>query len=118
LFFIQLIFSKVHVYDLNSNKHDSLCDQLVVKRAKLTHIAFNPTEPIILVGDDHGLVQTHKLSPNLRQSCKLQQEEKMEKLSDLERKKKEAEKVTPEQLEIQKLDKILQTQIKSFNQGF
>eukprot|EP00817_Percolomonadidae_sp_ATCC50343_P005702 CAMPEP_0117427296 /NCGR_PEP_ID=MMETSP0758-20121206/7174_1 /TAXON_ID=63605 /ORGANISM="Percolomonas cosmopolitus, Strain AE-1 (ATCC 50343)" /LENGTH=657 /DNA_ID=CAMNT_0005212851 /DNA_START=18 /DNA_END=1991 /DNA_ORIENTATION=+ len=56
---------KVHVYDLNVNKHDSLCEQLVVKKAKLTHIEMNPSEPVILVGDDKGLVQTLKLSPNL-----------------------------------------------------
>mmetsp|Transcript_10789 Transcript_10789/g.40337 ORF Transcript_10789/g.40337 Transcript_10789/m.40337 type:complete len:681 (-) Transcript_10789:75-2117(-) len=57
---------RVHVYDLSKNKHDSLCDQVVVKKAKLTHIKFNPSEPIILVGDDKGLLQTLKLSPNLR----------------------------------------------------
>lgn len=61
---------KVHVYDLNVNKHDSLCDQLVVKKAKLTHVSFNPKENIILVGDDKGLVQTLKLSPNLRKIVK------------------------------------------------
>ncbi|MNE62800.1 hypothetical protein D3C80_1581080 [compost metagenome] len=47
-------------------KHDSLCRQPVIKKAKLTHIAFNPTEKIILVSDDKGQVQTLKLSPNLR----------------------------------------------------
>lgn len=89
----------------------------MVKKAKLTHIAFNPTEPVILVGDDHGLVQTHKLSPNLRMRCTVP-EEKTDKLSEFEKKREKVEKLTPEQLEMQKLDKILQTQIKSFNQGF
>jgi len=37
-----------------------------VKKAKLTHVAFNSTEPILIVGDDRGGVNTLKLSPNLR----------------------------------------------------
>ena len=42
------------VYDLNINKYEPLCEQAVVskKKAKLTHIAFNPFEPILIVGDD------------------------------------------------------------------
>jgi dynein intermediate chain 1, axonemal len=69
---------KIHIYDLNINKNDSLCDQLVVKKAKLTKIKFNPTWPIILVGDDKGLVQTLKLSPNLRKKTKLKDNETFE----------------------------------------
>lgn len=48
---------KVHVYDLNENKHEPMCDQLVVRKAKLTRISFNPKKenPIILVGDDRGM---------------------------------------------------------------
>jgi len=57
---------KVHVFDLNVNKHEPLCEQKVVKRAKLTHIAFSNNAPIILVGDDRGGVNSLKLSPNLR----------------------------------------------------
>eukprot|EP00755_Sulcionema_specki_P030595 Sspe_Gene.18618::Locus_6706_Transcript_1_1_Confidence_1.000_Length_2159::g.18618::m.18618/K10409/DNAI1; dynein intermediate chain 1, axonemal len=56
----------VHVYDLFKNKHEPMCDQLVVKKAKLTRISFNTKEPIILVGDDRGMVSSLKLSPNLR----------------------------------------------------
>jgi dynein intermediate chain 1, axonemal len=37
-----------------------------VKRAKLTHVAFNDVDPIIIVGDDRGGVNSLKLSPNLR----------------------------------------------------
>jgi hypothetical protein len=33
---------------------------------QLTHITFNPTHPIIVVGDDRGNVISLKLSPNLR----------------------------------------------------
>merc|ERR1712100_473989 len=57
---------KVHVFDLGVNKHEPLCEQKVVKRAKLTHVAFNCRDPIILVGDDRGGVNSLKLSPNLR----------------------------------------------------
>ncbi|KAJ3214547.1 cytoplasmic dynein with WD40 domain [Dinochytrium kinnereticum] len=57
---------KVFVFDLNENKYEPICEQQVVKKAKLTHISFNPFEPIILVGDDKGTVVSMKLSPNLR----------------------------------------------------
>ena len=57
---------QVHVFDLAENKHEPLCEQKVVKRAKLTHVAFNLTDPIIIVGDDRGGVNSLKLSPNLR----------------------------------------------------
>lgn len=56
----------VHIYDLSVNRNAQICDQKVVKRAKLMHIAFNEGEPIIIVGDDRGGVNTLKLSPNLR----------------------------------------------------
>merc|ERR1712217_950596 len=56
----------VHGYDLSVNRNDRLCEQKVVKRAKLTHVAFSSIEPIIIVGDDRGGVNTLKLSPNLR----------------------------------------------------
>ncbi|VDN19152.1 unnamed protein product [Dibothriocephalus latus] len=44
----------VHVYDLNVNKYEALCKQLVVqkRRTKLTHLAFNPIYPILICGDD------------------------------------------------------------------
>ncbi len=57
---------KVHVFDLCENKHEPICEQKVVKRAKLTHVAFNSETPLILVGDDRGGVNSLKLSPNLR----------------------------------------------------
>merc|ERR1711900_129617 len=55
----------VHVYDLNVNRNELICYQKVVKRAKLTHLAFNPVAPILNVGDDRGGVNCLKLSPNL-----------------------------------------------------
>lgn len=57
---------KVHVFDLLENKHEPLCEQKLVKRAKLTHVAFNVSEHIVIVGDDRGGVNSLKLSPNLR----------------------------------------------------
>uniref|UniRef100_UPI00398EED48 dynein, axonemal, intermediate chain 1, paralog 2 isoform X2 n=1 Tax=Pristiophorus japonicus TaxID=55135 RepID=UPI00398EED48 len=63
---------KVHVFDLNVNKYEPICEQAVVnkKRNKLTHIEFNPTYPIIMVGDERGGVTILKLSPNLRKQPK------------------------------------------------
>eukprot|EP00633_Aureoumbra_lagunensis_P008834 CAMPEP_0197315264 /NCGR_PEP_ID=MMETSP0891-20130614/37417_1 /TAXON_ID=44058 ORGANISM="Aureoumbra lagunensis, Strain CCMP1510" /NCGR_SAMPLE_ID=MMETSP0891 /ASSEMBLY_ACC=CAM_ASM_000534 /LENGTH=561 /DNA_ID=CAMNT_0042804125 /DNA_START=324 /DNA_END=2009 /DNA_ORIENTATION=- len=57
---------KVHVFDLSINKHEPLCEQKVVKRAKITHLSFNKRDPILIVGDDRGGVNSLKLSPNLR----------------------------------------------------
>jgi dynein intermediate chain 1, axonemal len=57
---------KVFVYDLSQNKYEPMCEQQVVRKTKLTHISFNPFEPIILVGDDKGYLASLKLSPNLR----------------------------------------------------
>jgi dynein intermediate chain 1 len=59
---------KVHVFDLTENKHEPLCEQKVVKRSKLTHVCFNRKDPIIIVGDDRGGVNSLKLSPNLRKA--------------------------------------------------
>lgn len=54
------------MFDLAENKHEPLCEQKVVKRAKLTHVSFNQRDPIVIVGDDRGGVNSLKLSPNLR----------------------------------------------------
>ena len=57
---------KVHVFDLDQSKHEPMCEQQVVRKAKLTQVCFNPNEPVLLVGDDRGNVTSLKLSPNLR----------------------------------------------------
>lgn len=57
---------KVHVFDLAENKNEALCEQKVVKRARLTHTRFNSRDYILIVGDDRGGVNSLKLSPNLR----------------------------------------------------
>jgi hypothetical protein len=64
-----LFVFQVHVFDLAENKHEPLCEQKVVKRAKLTHVSFNQSDPILIVGDDRGGVNSLKLSPNLRKVC-------------------------------------------------
>ena len=67
---------KVMVYDLNVNKYDPICTQVVVqkKKTKLTHISFNAFHPILIVGDDRGNVISLKLSPNLRKKPKVGKE--------------------------------------------
>ncbi len=62
---------KVRIFDLVEDKYNPICEQKVVKRSKLTHICFNPNEPIIIVGDDRGGVNSLRLSPNLRISREL-----------------------------------------------
>lgn len=57
---------KVDVYDLHANKHEQLCEQKIVKKAKCTHVCFNARAPVLLVGDSQGGVTSLKLSPNLR----------------------------------------------------
>ncbi|XP_021357604.1 dynein intermediate chain 2, ciliary-like [Mizuhopecten yessoensis] len=88
---------KVFVYDLNINKYEPLCEQMVAvkKKTKLTHIEFNPVYPIIIVGDDRGNVTSLKLSPNLK---KMPKEKKGQPAMDPAQR---------EQLEIAKLDKLL-----------
>lgn len=48
---------QVYVYDLNVNKYEPLCEQMVAqkKKTKLTHIEFNPVYPILVVGDDRSV---------------------------------------------------------------
>ncbi|EGD79534.1 dynein [Salpingoeca rosetta] len=59
---------KIHVFDLQQNKYEPICQQQVTKKAKLTQVAFNKKDPIIIVGDDRGASSTFKLSPNLRKA--------------------------------------------------
>lgn len=58
------------VFDLNVNKYEPICEQMVARKAKLTHLTFNPrpSDPILLVGDERGQVSSLKLSPNLRRT--------------------------------------------------
>eukprot|EP00944_MAST-04C_sp_MAST-4C-sp1_P000344 g344.t1 len=113
---------KVHVFDLNENKHEPLCEQKVVKRARLTHVMFNPRDPVILVGDDRGGVNSLKLSPNLRKLVDAgPKKDSGDAAGDGKKKKKRRRRkkktdedadagkpvVTKAMLEIQKFDKLL-----------
>lgn len=84
----------VHIYDLSVNRNDRICSQKVVKRAKLTHVAFNNEEPIIIVGDDRGGTHTLKLSPNLRKTVERNEETDPSK--------------TDEDLQIDKMEHLLE----------
>ncbi|KAE8745338.1 hypothetical protein FOCC_FOCC007886, partial [Frankliniella occidentalis] len=85
---------KAHVYDLNVSRYQPICVQNIVSRKKnrLTRLAFNKKHPLIVVGDERGTVTSLKLSPNLRVKPKAT--------------KKQAH-LTPHDLEVLKMDKLL-----------
>jgi dynein intermediate chain 1 len=85
------------VFDLAENKHEPLCEQKVVKRAKLTHVNFNQRDPILIIGDDRGGVNSLKLSPNLRKVHEPRGEDGEVLPHD------------PIQLQVDKMEKLLQT---------
>jgi dynein intermediate chain 1 len=87
---------KVHIFDLAENKHEPICEQKVVKRAKLTHVVFNQSDPIVIVGDDRGGVNSLKLSPNLR------------KIHEPRNEEGEVIPHDPIQLQVDKMEKLLQ----------
>jgi len=116
---------KVHVFDLAENKHEPMCDQKVVRKSKVTHVAFNPdpTSPILLYGDDRGGVYALKLSPNLRrnEAQKRQESKKSEGAAAKPPPKKKGvegaaaggdgdakvKQQTPAEMEVEKLEKLL-----------
>jgi dynein intermediate chain 1 len=63
---------KAVLYDLDINKYKPICNQKIVsyKVGVLNSIAFNNVEPLVIVGDSSGRVQSLKLSPNLRKKPK------------------------------------------------
>uniref|UniRef100_A0A667XU78 Dynein, axonemal, intermediate chain 1, paralog 1 n=1 Tax=Myripristis murdjan TaxID=586833 RepID=A0A667XU78_9TELE len=76
---------KVHIFDLNVNKYEAICQQQVVaKKTKLTHIEFNLVHPLIIVGDDQGYITSFKLSPNLRKQPKMKKGEELPKGPEVE----------------------------------
>jgi hypothetical protein len=60
------------LYWCSVNRYSPVCVQSVVhrKRATLNHVAFNPVNPVLVVGDSRGAVHSLKLSPNLRRVTK------------------------------------------------
>lgn len=55
----------LYVYDLSQEKHHHMCDHPAMKKAKALHVSFNKADPIILVGDERGGVNSFKLSKSL-----------------------------------------------------
>ncbi len=55
----------LYVYDLWQEKHHHLCEHPAMKKAKALHVSFNFSDPIILVGDERGGVNSFKLSKSL-----------------------------------------------------
>ncbi|XP_068450790.1 dynein, axonemal, intermediate chain 1, paralog 2 [Clinocottus analis] len=84
----------VHVFDLNVDKYEAICQQPVVakRKSRLTHVEFNPIYPILIVGNDRGHVQSFKLSPNLRKKPRV---------------KKGQEQPKGPEVEIEKMEKLL-----------
>ena len=56
---------KIYIYDVHAEKHKALAEKKPVKNPKLTNLAFNSKDPIILLGDTFGGITVIKLSPNL-----------------------------------------------------
>ena len=122
---------KVHVFDLHENKNEAMCEQKVVRKAKLTKLAFNiagASTPIILVGDDHACVSSLKLSPNLRWTAVTKAEAERKAKEEAEQAasssgprrsapKKQVDsdepKKDPRLLEMEKLDKIIEVALKN-----
>jgi len=123
---------KVHVFDLNENKNEPYCEQKVARKSKLTKVSFNPSSetPVIMVGDDHGTVVALKPSPNLRWTAVTKAEAERKAKEEAEataggprrgapKKKVEDEEggdqKTPKELELEKMDKILEMAHKRHN---
>ena len=74
---------RVVVFDLSVNKYNPVCNQVSLwtlfsvfqkeisfSQGILNQIAFNKSEPLLVVGDSKGVVHSVKLSPNLRKRTK------------------------------------------------
>lgn len=75
------------VFDLAVSKTEPICSQQIIKKGKLTHLAFNDSYPVVVVGDDRGNINSLKLSPNLRKNLSakggINKEAEKEKLAKL-----------------------------------
>jgi len=106
---------RCHVYDIAQSKTEALCEQrMPSKRAKLTRVAFNPTAPTLLVGDEKGRVTVLKLSPNLRKLTPLPEPKEGEKKPAADEENKGP---TREDVERAKMDHIISVSEKSFQQA-
>jgi dynein intermediate chain 1, axonemal len=91
---------QLYVYDLNQEKHKFMCEFTAMKDAVANHVSFNQEDPIILVGDQKGGVNSFILSKNLKRGPVLQKPTA------------DGKEKTPEELEREKMDKFLESQDK------
>lgn len=63
--FIALSLMKAYVYNLENDRHTRAADVKPTSFDKLTNVAFNPKDPIFLIGDCKGQVGVFKLSQDL-----------------------------------------------------
>jgi WD40 repeat protein len=98
-------FGTLYVWDLHEDKHSHLCEHSAMKKAKALHISFNSIDPIILVGDDKGGVNSFKLSNSLRKGPMVYVPPKEEDKDG----KEEKDKVIPtsQELEQEKMETFL-----------
>lgn len=89
----------LYVYDLKQVKHHHLCEHPAMKKAKALHVSFNQEDPIILVGDERGGVNSFKLSKSLTKG-------------PLQPTKEEDQGKTPQILEQEKMEEFLNSQDK------
>jgi dynein intermediate chain 1, axonemal len=87
---------QLYVYDLCQEKHKFMCEHTAMKDAVANHVAFNQEDPIILVGDAKGGVNSFILSKNLKRG-------------PLEPKNDEEAKKSPQELERDKMERFLDT---------
>lgn len=89
----------LYVYDLKQEKHHHLCEHPAMKKAKALHVSFNKADPIILVGDERGGVNSFKLSKSLTKG-------------PLQPVKEDEQGKTPQELEQKKMEDFLNAQDK------
>jgi dynein intermediate chain 1 len=58
---------RLYIFDLDQDKHQELSCMPTTRKSKALHVAFNPTGPYILVGDESGGVISFKLPYSLSQ---------------------------------------------------
>jgi dynein intermediate chain 1 len=91
---------QLYVYDLSQEKHKFMCEHTAMKDAVANHVSFNQEDPIILVGDQKGGVNSFILSKSLKRSAQPPKDDE------------EAKKKTPEDLEREKMEEFLGSQDK------
>ena len=67
---------KVFVYDMHFDKYYPLCVQSVVSKrlARLNHVSFNPSHPLLIVGDSRGEIVSPNSGARARRSrCRIVQ---------------------------------------------